>query len=282
MRTVVHLSDLHFGRADSAVAEVLAAEIKLRSPDMIAVSGDLTQRARTREFELARDFLKLLPFSKVVVPGNHDVPLDDVISRFRSPLEKYRRYITDDLAPFYADDEVAVVGINTARSLTWKNGRINRQQIEASCGRLGQYGAEVTRIIVTHHPFDLPANARPHHLVGRARMAMIAFAECKVDMFLSGHLHVSSITRTLGRYQMPGHSALVIQAGTAISSRRRGEVNSWNLLRIERRHVSIERFIWSPEASSFASGGAECFRKTNHGWLSSQEVCEHGSGQRPA
>src|SRR5437773_10296998 len=129
MRTLVHLSDLHFGRVDQSLIAPLIEVISEIRPDLVAVSGDLTQRARSHEFREARAFLDRLPQPQIVVPGNHDVPLHNVFTRFLQPLEKYRRYITDDLQPFYADEEIAVAGVNTARSLTLKGGRVNRMQV---------------------------------------------------------------------------------------------------------------------------------------------------------
>jgi len=125
MRTLVHLSDLHFGRVDPALVEPLIQLVGRIRPDVVVVSGDLTQRARTEQFKEARRFLDSLPAPQIVVPGNHDVPLHNVVSRFLQPLDKYRRYITDDLEPFYVDDAIAVLGINTARSLTIKRGRVS-------------------------------------------------------------------------------------------------------------------------------------------------------------
>ena len=136
MRTIAHLSDLHFGRSDAAVADALSVHVRSLKPDVVVISGDLTQRAREREYQQAADFLRLLPSPQIIVPGNHDVPLHNVVARLRSPLDFYRRYISDDLAPYYRDEEIAVLGINTARSLTWKNGRISREQVIASCEQL--------------------------------------------------------------------------------------------------------------------------------------------------
>ena len=117
MRTIVHLSDLHFGRIDPAILDPLAALIVSMRPDVVVVSGDLTQRARKAQFQGARAYLDRLPKPQVVVPGNHDVPLYRVWERFLSPLGKYRRHFDDDLEPDFIDDEIAVIGINTARSL---------------------------------------------------------------------------------------------------------------------------------------------------------------------
>src|SRR4051794_12900869 len=129
MRTLVHLSDLHFGRTDPAVIEPLLDTVRAIAPHVVVVSGDLTQRARSAEFEEARRFLAALPSPQIVVPGNHDVPLYNVFKRTLRPLAGFARYITTDLSPAYADGEIAILGINTARSMVIKNGRINEQQI---------------------------------------------------------------------------------------------------------------------------------------------------------
>src|SRR4051795_9537982 len=156
MRTVVHLSDLHFGRTDPALIEPLLAALGTIRPTVVVVSGDLTQRAREKEFEQARDFLGRIEEPRVVVPGNHDVPLYRVWERFLSPLGKYRRIIQRELEPSFVDEEIAVLGINTARALTFKSGRINREQMAAIRRRFEPLGQGVTKIVVTHHPFDLP------------------------------------------------------------------------------------------------------------------------------
>jgi len=114
MRTIVHLSDLHFGRIDEALIAPIVAQIHEIAPDLIVVSGDLTQRAKSEQFMEARQFLDALPQPQIVVPGNHDVPLFNVMARFFRPLTKYRRYITQQLQPIFIDEEIAVIGINTA------------------------------------------------------------------------------------------------------------------------------------------------------------------------
>ncbi len=266
MRTLVHLSDLHFGRVDQAIIGPLTDEIGRLAPHLVVVSGDLTQRARSRQFKEARRFLDSLPRPQIVVPGNHDVPLYNIFSRFLQPLDKYRRYISSDLSPFYADDEIAVLGINTARSLTFKDGRINEAQIEEVRARLSPLSADVTKIIVTHHPFDLPAGYDDKELVGRAWIAMETFASCGADVLLAGHLHVSHTESTTARYRISGHAALVVQAGTATSTRGRGEPNSFNVVRVNHPHISVERFIWQPEESRFTGSPPERYQHIGGEW----------------
>lgn len=266
MRKLVHLSDLHFGRVDYGVVEPLIETVNEMKPDVVAVSGDLTQRARSHQFVEARKFLDALPTPQIIVPGNHDVPLYNFVARFTQPLMKYRRHITDDLEPFHADDEVAILGINTARSLTTKYGRINERQIEAIRARMCSFGDEMTKIIVTHHPFDLPEGHDSRELVGRAELAMQALASCGADVLLAGHLHIGHTGHTAARYKIEGHSALVISAGTATSTRSRGEPNSFNLIRIQHPYIKVERLTWQAEAKRFAPSSSENFEHTKDGW----------------
>ncbi len=263
MRTLVHLSDLHFGHLDPAILDPLRNSVKAIGPDLVIISGDLTQRARVEEFEQARDFLKTLPEPQVVVPGNHDVPLHNLYARFRLPLREYQRFITEDLAPFYRDSEVAVLGINTARSLIWKNGRVNIRQINEIEERFCEI-ANVVKVLVTHHPFDLPEEHGRRDLVGRARHAMVQIARCNIDLLLAGHFHVSQSGRTASRYQIPGHSAIFVQAGT-ISTRARGEANSFNAIQIDKNRIVVERYALSNEGD-FHAVSEQSFVCTPTGW----------------
>lgn len=258
MRTLLHLSDLHFGRVDDALVEPLVAAAHALAPDLLVVSGDFTQRARRMEYRAARTFLGRMPEPQLVVPGNHDIPLWDVIRRFASPLGRYRHYISRELMPFYQDDEIAVLGINTARSLTRKYGRINQRQVEQARESFAEAGPDVVKVVVTHHPFDLPAGLRSR-LVGRAVMAMQGLAEAGVDLLLAGHLHLHHTGLTAQRYQIEGHSALVVQAGTTISTRGRGEANSFNVIRIDRPEIAIEHYVWLPEQTRFTADRTERF-----------------------
>ena len=267
MRTLVHLSDLHFGRVDADLLEPLRAAVAAAEADIVVVSGDLTQRAKAAEFEQARAFLDRLPRPQLVVPGNHDVPLYRVWERLLSPLGKYRRFIEGDLEPSFVDDEIAVVGINTARSLTFKNGRINGEQMEAIRSRFDPLDESVLKVVVTHHPFDLPDQPGDADLVGRAKAAMDVFSRCGVDLLLAGHLHTSEAGSTEARHEIAGYSALFVQAGTATSTRGRGEQNSFNVLRLHSRRIEVERMSWRVETKSFAHEGSEHFARDGARWV---------------
>ena len=266
MRTLVHLSDLHFGRADPEVIEPLLASIERIAPDLVVVSGDLTQRARRAEFEAARRFLERLPKPQIVVPGNHDVPLYRVWERVFAPLRKYRQHIAADLEPEYVDEEIAVVSLNTARALTFKNGRVNEAQMTSILGRLEPLPPSLVKVVVTHHPFDLPDSPGRDDLVGRARRAMAVFADCGVDLLLAGHFHESQAGDSAARHPLPGYSALVVQAGTATSTRGRGEVNSFNVIRIEPQRIEVDRYGWDSVHNQFQLLNTEKFMRSGNVW----------------
>lgn len=267
MRTVVQLSDIHFGRVDLATVQPLIEAVERIQPSLVVVSGDLTQRARPSQFREARRFLDSLPQPQIVVPGNHDVPLLNVAARFLTPLANYRKYVSADLQPCFSDDEIAVQGLNTARSWTWKNGRINFAQVETVRRRFAGVPPGVVKIVVTHHPLDLPARFGDEHLCGRATALMPRLAECGVDVFLAGHYHLSHTGDTASRYPIDSYSALVVQAGTTISSRLRAdEPNAFNLLHISTDEIVVDRFTWRAGERCFSLFVQERFQRSPRGW----------------
>jgi len=267
MRKIVHISDIHFGRTDPLVVTKLTEQIVELGPDLLILSGDITQRARRREFAQARTFLDAFTFPKIVVPGNHDVPLYNVYARFFGPLKKYSEVFGPDHNPSFVDGEMAVAGINTARSFVIKGGRINDQQVAEVCNLMGPLDERMLKIVVTHHPFDLPDGSDEDDIVERAKMVMPRIAESGADVFLAGHLHISSITDSAHRYKMEnGYSALIIQAGTAASTRGRGEPNSFNLLEFDHPVLAVKRFECDLPAAGFALAKTEHFSRAGAGW----------------
>ena len=271
MRKIIHLSDLHMGRLDPQVLAPLVDAVRAARADLVVISGDFTQRATEAQFRAARAFLDEIGQPTLCIPGNHDVPLWNAPARFLSPLGRYRRYISSDLSPEYRDEEIIVVGMNTARSFTWGEGRLNLGEVERVLQRLASAGPGVTRIVVTHHPFDLPPGVREKRLVGRARRAMTRFAAGGADLFLSGHLHLSHISHSAERYRIAGHSALIVQAGT-VSMRGRGEEPSFNVLRLDGRRLAIGRFLWDPSRRLFAETAFGTYRRGADGWTLETEV----------
>ncbi len=264
MRTLAHLSDLHFGRTSARLVEAVLADVRALAPDLVVVSGDLTQRGRSAEYRAARSFLDRLPAPRLVVPGNHDIPLFDLARRFLSPLGRWRRHIGDELAPFHGDEELAVLGLNTARSLAWANGRVSHEQMALVRARLCGLAGSPFKVVVTHHPF-LPPPGRPRAaVVGRVAQAMRVVQACGVDMILSGHRHRSGVDGTHRLYRVAEHSALVVQAGTATSVRTRAERNAYNAITVESGVVGVRVRLWDGEG--FADAGAATYARVEGEW----------------
>ena len=268
MARLIHLSDLHFGAHDATLVEALEARVDEEKPDLIVISGDFTQRARTDQFKEACRFLTRLKdagHEVLGVPGNHDVPLYDVLRRFLSPLTRYQRFIDETLCPFHELDGVAVLGINTARSLTFKDGRISHEQMGFIRSTFERTQPNL-RILVTHHPlFALPVGEGGElgRAVGRQELALDAIADAGVDLLLAGHNHRAS-THSAKDLATRAGPALVIQAGTATSTRLRDEEQSFNRIDIAVDRVTLTVQRWN--GRSFCSGDDQSFAREGDHW----------------
>lgn len=268
MRTLLHLSDLHFGRVDGSLLAPLLEAAKRISPHLTVISGDLTQRARKSQFLEAKAFLQRLAGPKLIVPGNHDVPLYNVFARFAAPLQGYKRHISDELCPYFVDDELAVHGINTARSFTRDRGSINSSQVQAAAAFFREHPHKI-KVVVTHHPFDIPENLSSRYMVRKAAEAMDALGEIEADLFLSGHAHLCFAESSIRRYKTAKHASLIVQAGTGLSTRTRDTPNSFNVLRIERPKVCVEHWMWKRTKLDFVPDLVREFHHGPAGWAPS-------------
>ncbi|HEV2818287.1 MAG TPA: metallophosphoesterase [Allosphingosinicella sp.] len=271
MARIAHLSDLHFGAHDPAVVAGAEAWLIAGRPDLVAISGDFTQRARRDQYREAAAFLERLEaagLKTLSVPGNHDVPLYDLVMRFIRPLHRYRRFIDGELCPWFEIENLAVLGINTARSLTFKDGRISREQMDLIRERFRQVPEGRTKILVTHHPlFAMPIgeSGDASEAVGRHGEALRAIADAGVHILLAGHFH-RSFTASARRMVKNAGPALVIQAGTATSIRlRHGERQSFNLIETHHnRTVDVRVIGW--DGAAFRSGSHAGYAFDGENW----------------
>ena len=257
-RLIVHLSDLHFGRDDRRVVRGLHEAVWALAPDIVAVSGDLTQRARRRQFARARKFLDGLPRPQLTVPGNHDVPLFNVVARLLYPLNGYVTSITRELQPTLTDGCVWITGINTTRHRTWKSGGVDPATVDGLRNVIAMAPSDTVRILVAHHPFDDPDGSPA------ATEALAALTGAGIDVFLTGHLHASYTGHTAHRYNIAGRTAVVVEAGTATSTRLRGENNAFNVLRVSSDAIDVELRTWDGHA--FVPSSTQRFSRTADGW----------------
>jgi 3',5'-cyclic AMP phosphodiesterase CpdA len=267
MTRIVHLSDLHFGAHDERLVEAVDWAVDRLKPDLVVISGDFTQRAKTEQFREACKFLEGLRergHEVLGVPGNHDVPLYDVLRRFLSPLARYRRFIDDTLCPFIELPGVAVLGINTARSMTFKDGRINRDQVDFIRETFARTPSDKMRVIVTHHPlFALQVGGEVERAIGRQELALDAVEESGVDIVLAGHAHHAS-SQDAGDLVTRAGGVLVVQAGTATSTRVREQEQSFNSIDVSDGSATITVHAW--KGSEFKANDAQRYEWRDGRW----------------
>ena len=263
--TIAHISDLHFGRiAHPGIVDALVSEVNEAAADLVVLSGDLTQRAREREFAAAQSMLSSVDVPTLVVPGNHDVyPWWRPFRRIVTPLRRYKEYVTDDLAPTFESDGVAVLGITTAYGLTVKGGRVGPRDREAIRSFFGPGGPSTFKVLVLHHHLTELRSLGPHDVARQARRTLDTAAECGVDLILCGHLHISHIEPLK---IIPGKQQIVVaSAGTATSNRWRagnGATNFYNVISVEDDAFEIEERRYVPEEEDFVRAGRTRFDRS--------------------
>jgi 3',5'-cyclic AMP phosphodiesterase CpdA len=255
MSVLLHISDPHFGTEVAPVASALLALARSLDPTLIVISGDITQRARRAQFTAAHDFTSKLAGARpvLVIPGNHDIPLFDLLARLTSPYANYARAFGSVLEPTYESDRLLVVCLNTTRWFRHKHGQVSDEQIDVTAARLRRARPEQLRVVVTHQPIHVVQEEDRNNLLRNHARAARAWSDAGADIVLGGHIHLPYV-RPL-RDQVPDltRNTWVVQAGTAISTRiRDGVPNSVNVLRHgEASRCSVERWDYASAACEF-------------------------------
>ncbi len=287
MLTILHGSDLHFGKAfDAEVADSFQRAIREISPDLLVLSGDFTQRAKIREYQVARGFIRALPdLPTVVTPGNHDVPLYRVWERLFAPLRNYREFISPELDTVRAVSGATVVSLNTTAPLqAIVNGRLGDRQLLFAADAFQDVSEGDLRVVVLHHHLAPAPDYCSDQVLPGFQRCLDAFSKMKVDLILGGHLHRAYIANSLDAYQTEDgrHGIVIAHSGTTTSRRGRARErnkNSFNLIGITEEHMLITPHLYLDEKGVFVPVGSHAFPRRTQGFLKTDPVRE---GMSPA
>ena len=244
MRRLAHISDLHFGKTDGGIVRALHGHLLAFDPDLLIITGDVTQRARACQFQKARGFLESLPFARLVVPGNHDLtPVYRPLCRALDPYRNYRRFMSRELDSVFVDDELLVLGLNTAHPLRVTEGVVTRSQVAWVSEQAERYAGRF-RVLAAHHPLLQP-RARPLRSQVLGASALRCVLELAgIELVLAGHLHESFSGPAAARLGST-ESMVVVQSSTTTSTRLRGHLNAYNQIIVDPPHVDIRVNVWN-------------------------------------
>ena len=263
---IVHLTDLHFGFHHPELVGPLADAVNAAAPAQIVVTGDLAHRARDDHFGLAREFLRRLKAPVMCVPGNHDVPLYNVLGRISRPYAAYRRAVPGSREPIVDLPGARIVGLNSIARLHWRQGRAWPHRISRVVAALRAAPPGALRVVAVHHPFAQPSDATKALMIGAAEgLARLADAGC--DLILSGHLHDWAV----GPFDDadPGPPGILqLHGGSALCRRASDPVTEFMVIDVAQPELRVTRHLCATGADRFTAQPAAIYRRSDQGWLS--------------
>lgn len=233
MSVLIQISDPHFGTTVAPVVVALKELVRKQAPQTLVLSGDITQRARRWQFAAARRFVDELGIPQVLaVPGNHDIPLENVFARLLWPYAGYRRAFGEALETEISDPGLLVIGVNTTRPWRHIDGEISQTQVQRISERLRESASGQLRVVVVHQPVGVPHRRDEHDRVHGREAATRAWVAAGADLVMGGHIHLPYVLPLETFFAGLPRRAWCVQAGTATSHRVRPDApNSVNIVR---------------------------------------------------
>lgn len=263
MTRLIHLTDLHFGLHHDDLVEPLRKAILANKPDVIVVSGDLTQRARAGQFRQAMAFVKGLGLEYMVIPGNHDLPFYNLFLRVLNPFAPYRKSASGNLTPRLQVGQLCLYGINTADPFRWRGGVARKAEIAKVCQAMRDGPAGATNILVCHHPLQEPQGFQRNE-TRHSDLAMDMLVEAGLDVVLSGHLH--HWTTGLGLDGGAAKPIFQMQTGTALCARQGERDHGFAVMDFVGDRLMVTPWIVDVAAGQFQPDRAASFARTGGLW----------------
>jgi 3',5'-cyclic AMP phosphodiesterase CpdA len=256
MTCVLHISDPHFGTEQPLVMQSLLRLAHEHQPEITLLTGDITQRARRTQFAAARAFVQQFPAPVIAVPGNHDIPLFKLLARTFNPYGNYKQAFGSNLEPEYESNGLLVIGLNTSRPSRHKDGAVSGAQIDRVSRRLRESRPEQLRMIMQHHPVRAREESDMSNLLIGREMAVPTWVDAGLDLLIGGHIHLPYVWPLHGHHGKSGRKGWTAQAGTALSTRVRGDTpNSVNLVMHEYslglHECRVERWDYCAQQDTF-------------------------------
>ena len=243
MTSIIQFADIHFGVEDKDAMRAVAKTIALLEPDVTLICGDITQTGSQEEFDAAREWIKTLEGPLLITPGNHDTPMFGLLHRIFVPFRRYEKTIAPLGQPYYADENVTIMPLNTSRGwqfkLDWSLGVVDLVKLSRLITDLKEKNDGTLKFIIAHHPFIYPPRSPLQKATKNGASALARLSEYNIDGVLSGHVHAPFVLER----QPDDTEIMSIGAGT-LSTRRRDKPAGFNHIYIDQEIIRVTPIDW--------------------------------------